>query len=304
MSNQALLSNELNQFEEFLGGSLEKYASDSSTLLKAMKYSLSSGGKRFRPLLVIAAVKFGKGSLQQAFPVAAALEWIHTYSLIHDDLPAMDNDDFRRGNPTTHKKFSEAIAILAGDALLTSAFTMLLDQEDLSLSKRVQLAKGLSEAAGSNGMVAGQMEDIEGESQELTIDQLEYIHKRKTGALIEYAISAGCLLADIPVNASVALLKYAEHLGLAYQIHNDLKDVVLNLDQSGKESKRDEELGKNTYPSLLGVEPAMENLKQEIELATEQIELIKNSIDVSKVDIDTLGVFIQLLDYVKINVGA
>ena len=302
MEKELLLVEEMSSFETYLIESVKKYAHTSDELIDAMTYSLSTGGKRFRPLLLLAAVKLGKGSMIDAFPVAAALEWIHTYSLIHDDLPAMDNDDYRRGKLTTHKAFSEATAILAGDALLTAAFNIILDQEDIPANKRVQLAKSLGEASGANGMVAGQMADIQGESASLTFEDVIAIHKKKTGALIEFAVLAGSLIADMSVNASVSLHKYAEHLGLAYQIHNDLKDVVLTEDESGKQANRDQELGKNTYPSLLGLEGAIQKLDDEIAEAEKQIELIRQSDD-TKLNLALLDVFIELLEFVKLDQG-
>ena len=302
MKKELLLVEEMASFENYLIEAVKKYAHTSEELLEAMTYSLSTGGKRFRPLLLLAAVKLGKGSMTDAFPVAAALEWIHTYSLIHDDLPAMDNDDYRRGKLTTHKAFNEATAILAGDALLTAAFNIILDQEDIPANKRVQLAKSLGEASGANGMVAGQMADIQGESVSLTFDDVVAIHKKKTGALIEFAVLAGSLIADMSVNASVSLQKYAEHLGLAYQIHNDLKDVVLTEDESGKQANRDQELGKNTYPSLLGLEGAIQKLDDEIAEAEKQIELIRQSDD-TKLNLALLDVFIELLEFVKLDQG-
>lgn len=302
MKKELLLVEEMASFENYLIEAVKKYAHTSEELFEAMTYSLSTGGKRFRPLLLLAAVKLGKGSMTDAFPVAAALEWIHTYSLIHDDLPAMDNDDYRRGKLTTHKAFNEATAILAGDALLTAAFNIILDQEDIPANKRVQLAKSLGGASGANGMVAGQMADIQGESVSLTFDDVVAIHKKKTGALIEFAVLAGSLIADMSVNASVSLHKYAEHLGLAYQIHNDLKDVVLTEDESGKQANRDQELGKNTYPSLLGLEGAIQKLDDEIAEAEKQIELIRQSDD-TKLNLALLDVFIELLEFVKLDQG-
>lgn len=294
----------MQDFEKYMIDSIDRYADDSNTLKEAIAYALSTGGKRFRPLLLLAVVQFGKGDKNQAFPVAAALEWIHTYSLIHDDLPAMDNDDYRRGKLTTHKQFDEAIAILAGDAMLTSAFSLILDHEELPLNKRVQLAKHLSFASGPKGMVSGQMADIEGESKDLTLSELQEIHRKKTGALIEYAISAGSLIADIPVNASAALLEYAKHLGLAYQIHNDLKDVVYDSEQSGKKTGNDAELGKNTYPSLLGVEGAMKQLDSEILAAEHEVNKLAQSVEVNAFNMDSLDTLLDMLDFVRIDMGA
>lgn len=303
MSNNYEPTLPMDVFERYLTEALQIYAPASPTLRNAMEYSLSTGGKRFRPMLLLATALFGKGNVEDTFPAAAALEWIHTYSLIHDDLPAMDDDDFRRGKPTTHKQFNEAVAILAGDALLTAAFTMILNQESISYEKRVLLAKALGEAAGPNGMVAGQMNDIEGEEKELSLEQLAAIHQKKTGELIEYALYAGCLLADVPVNATTSLRSYGKHLGLAYQIHNDLKDVLLDTDDSGKEAGRDQVLGKNTYPSLLGVSGAVERLETEIQAAENELEKIRLGADSAVVNVEYLDVLYQLLEYVKIDSG-
>lgn len=294
----------MEQFNEYLVASLKTTASASNTLFEAMRYSLNSGGKRFRPMLLLTAVELGRKEVSLGFPAAAALEWIHTYSLIHDDLPAMDDDDYRRGKLTTHKKFNEAIAILAGDGLLTASFSLIVNQAELADDKKIQIIRSLSDAAGPNGMVAGQMNDIEGEEVHLTIEQLAAIHQKKTGALIEFAISAGCLIADVSLEITNHLMAYGKHLGLAYQIHNDLKDVLLDVEESGKEANRDEALGKNTYPSLLGKEGAIQMLEQEIQAAVNEIETAKKADAESKLDHKQFDVFLQLLDYVKIDTGA
>ncbi|UJF14673.1 polyprenyl synthetase family protein [Jeotgalibaca sp. MA1X17-3] len=300
MDLKAFSSQYMEKFDNFLVSSLYEYSADSNSLQEAMKYSLLSGGKRFRPLLLFAAVQLGKGNVEDAFSTAVALEWIHTYSLIHDDLPAMDDDDYRRGNLTTHRKFDEAIAILAGDALLTAAFSLILNQEKLSANERLQLTSSLAEAAGPKGMVAGQMEDIEAESKELTIQQLESIHKRKTGALIEFATFAGSVHSGVDQVVVEALHEYAEHLGLAFQIHNDLKDVVFNETETGKATGKDEELEKNTYPSILGIEKAKEKLTEEIDGAIKAITSLEDDAYSSAIDQPSISLFIELLEYVKI----
>lgn len=298
------LQSYMTDLENYMQTALDRYANDSETLKAAMAYALSTGGKRFRPMLLLTTVQFGKGDMKRAFAAAAALEWIHTYSLIHDDLPAMDNDDYRRGKLTTHKQFNEAIAILAGDALLTAAFALILDDDAMPLDKRVKLAKKLAFASGAKGMVSGQMADIEGESKELNLEQLQNIHQQKTGALIEYAVSAGCLIADIPVNASSALKSYAKHLGLAYQIHNDLKDVVYDYSQSGKKAGKDALLEKNTYPSILGLQGAIDKLEDEISSAEKELTTLAQFVEVHAFNMESLGTLKQLLDYVRIETGA
>lgn len=289
----------LDDFQAYLLASAEAATSGPGTLRDAMLYSLSSGGKRFRPLLLFAAVEVCGGKVREAFPVAAALEWIHTYSLIHDDLPAMDNDDYRRGNLTAHKQFNEAAAILAGDALLTAAFSFLLEQEYLPPEKRVLLARALAEASGPKGMVAGQMDDIEGESQVLTIEELQAIHKRKTGALIEYAVFAGCQLADAESMIAQTLQQYAQHIGLAFQIHNDLKDVTLDEKGTGKTVGKDEALEKNTYPSLLGIKGAKEALQDEKRQAASLLKTLEEA-DSSTINKPSISILIELMDYLNI----
>ena len=300
MDLKTFSSQYMEKFDNFLISSLYKYSDDTNSLQEAMKYSLLSGGKRFRPLLLFAVAQLGKGKVEDTFSTAAALEWIHTYSLIHDDLPAMDNDDYRRGNLTTHRKFNEAIAILAGDALLTAAFSLVLNQEKLSAEDRLKLTSSLAEAAGPKGMVGGQMEDIEGETKQLTIQQMETIHKRKTGALIEFAIFAGCVHSRVDQPIVDALHEYAEHLGLAFQIHNDLKDVVSDEVETGKTTGKDQELEKNTYPSILGIEKAKEKLTEEIDAATNVMISLRNNVHSSVIDQSSISLLIELLEYVKI----
>lgn len=303
MANEDIYASYMTEFEDYMLAALSTYTVESKTLEEAMAYSLTTGGKRFRPMLLLTTLQFGQGNLEHAFPIATALEWIHTYSLIHDDLPAMDNDDYRRGKPTTHKQFDEAIAILAGDALLTAAFEIILEQESLSFEKCVLLAKKLSQASGSNGMVAGQMKDIEGENANLSLDELADIHQKKTGALIKYAIEAACILADITGEAANLLSRYADHLGLAYQIHNDLKDVVMDEEATGKKTGQDEELGKNTYPSLLGLDGAIAMLNKEINGAKSSLATLRKTANPTEVNVESLDVLLQLLDYVTLDMG-
>lgn len=258
---------------------IEKYTAN-EYLKESMLYSVQSGGKRLRPLLLLAAVlSFGKELEKKDFQTAAALEMIHTYSLIHDDLPAMDDDDLRRGKPTNHKIYGDAHAILAGDGLLTAAI-QLLALSQLAMDEKVLLIQLLTKAAGTEGMVSGQAGDLQGETRSLTLEELIEVHERKTGALIEFALLAGGILAD-QTDTIVALLgAFAKYLGLAFQIRDDLLDVTSSEEELGKQVGRDETLNKSTYPGLLGIEGAREAFDEQMTLANEQlIDIQKNNDD-------------------------
>ena len=239
---------------------IEKRASD-ARLKEAMLYAVQSGGKRIRPLLTLAVGSAGTSSNEAALDLACALEMIHTYSLIHDDLPGMDDDDLRRGRPTVHKAFDEATAILAGDALLTLAFEVAANA-NLQAHQLVEAVKILSSASGMSGMISGQMKDIASEEVTITLEQMKEIHREKTGELLLAAVRLGNLFID-DAKMKEAFVSYATHFGLAFQIQNDLQDVCWTSEQTGKETGKDSELSKNTYPSLLGVEGAKEVLASE-----------------------------------------
>lgn len=256
---------------------LNEHTSD-ETLKESMLYSIRAGGKRIRPLLMLSTVAaFDETIDTTTYQVAAALEMVHTYSLIHDDLPAMDNDDLRRGKPTNHKIYGEALAILAGDGLLTAAF-QLLSMTHLTNSPKLLLLQQLAISAGTKGMVAGQAADIAGESQQLSLEELMFIHERKTGRLIHYALLAGGVLADQPEEVLASLQKLASHLGLAFQIRDDLLDVVSTTEVLGKTVGKDEKMEKTTYPRLLGLEETKTALKKEIEAANKIIEQLEKEI--------------------------
>ena len=240
---------------------IEKRASD-ARLKEAMLYAVQSGGKRIRPLLTLAVGASGTSTNGAALDLACALEMIHTYSLIHDDLPGMDDDDLRRGRPTVHKAFDEATAILAGDALLTLAFEVAA-KANLEANQLVEAVKILSTASGMNGMISGQMKDIASEEATITLEQMKEIHREKTGELLLAAVRLGNLFID-DSKMKEAFVSYATHFGLAFQIQNDLQDVCWTSEQTGKETGKDSELSKNTYPSLLGVEGAKDALLNEI----------------------------------------
>ena len=240
---------------------IEKRASD-ARLKEAMLYAVQSGGKRIRPLLTLAVGSAGTSSNEAELDLACALEMVHTYSLIHDDLPGMDDDDLRRGRPTVHKAFDEATAILAGDALLTLAFEVVANA-NLQAHQLVEAVKILSTASGMSGMISGQMKDIASEEVTITLEQMKEIHREKTGELLLAAVRLGNLFID-DAKMKEAFVSYATHFGLAFQIQNDLQDVCWTSEQTGKETGKDSELSKNTYPSLLGVEGAKVALASEI----------------------------------------
>lgn len=246
-------------FEKKLDTLLDIPSSGSGRLLAAMRYSLLSGGKRLRPILCFAASEAVGGSPSQCMTTACALEMIHTYSLIHDDLPAMDNDDLRRGRPTCHKAFDDASAILAGDGLLTLAFHFLSspehwDSDDASLN--LNLIALISHAAGQQGMIEGQMIDMESQGKNLSLNDLEQLHRLKTGALINVSIRCGALLAGADNHQIQALDNYADNIGLAFQVADDILNVTGDSVLMGKATGTDDKLNKATYPSLLGLEPA------------------------------------------------
>jgi geranylgeranyl diphosphate synthase type II len=227
-------------------------------LKESMMYSLLAGGKRMRPMFVLAAAESLHGSLEEATPVACAIELIHTYSLIHDDLPAMDNDDLRRGKPTNHKVFGDAMAILAGDALLTHAFFILSTIPEryprISTACVVDIIKELSMYSGARGMVGGQAADILGEQGATTLEQLQYIHLHKTADLIICSLRAGGMIAGATNLQLEALEIFGRSIGLAFQIQDDILDVTGEQSKLGKTPKSDESQSKVTYPYLLGLD--------------------------------------------------
>jgi len=230
-----------------------------TTLHEAMRYSLFAGGKRVRPILAIAAAEAVGNSPKAVLPVASSLELIHTYSLIHDDLPAMDNDDYRRGKLTNHKVYGEAMAILAGDALLTLAFEICSRQDlvdGLTPARQVQLIHELAVGSGNLGMVGGQVLDIQAENRDIDLATLQNIHKHKTGMLIRAAVRMGAIVADASSDQMHRLTGYAEDIGLAFQIADDVLNVTGTRAELGKNANTDAQRGKKTYPTFYGVEGA------------------------------------------------
>jgi geranylgeranyl diphosphate synthase type II len=229
-----------------------------------MRYSLFAGGKRIRPLLAIAAAQSVSDAPIGIESCACALEMIHTYSLIHDDLPALDNDDFRRGRPTCHKVFGDAIAILAGDALLTLAFEVLAKMEHADTARRTELVRELATASGTvGGMIGGQVNDIEGEGKHPTAHLLESIHRAKTGALLRASVRMGAIYAGAAADQLAALTSFGEHTGLAFQIVDDILDVEQSSEALGKTAGKDAAQKKITFPAVYGIERSREMAEEE-----------------------------------------
>lgn len=232
-----ILNNILETFNTYLNTSIPKSKMETS-LEESMRYSLEAGGKRIRPLLLLATLDMlSEEGYQKGMSSALALEMIHTYSLIHDDLPAMDNDDYRRGKPTNHKVYGEWMAILAGDALLTKAFELIATQNDLKPNIQIQLIQSLAQASGHLGMVGGQTLDMQSESQQLTLSQIQTIHEHKTGALIHFAIVAAAIIAEAPPRITQLLSDFAKQLGVIFQIKDDLLDVYGDQEKLGNLSE-------------------------------------------------------------------
>ena len=241
---------------------------------RAMRYSLFAGGKRIRPILAIAAARTIGGDTKGIENAACALELIHTYSLIHDDLPALDNDDLRRGRPTCHKVFSEALAVLAGDSLLTLAFEVLSRLPGVAAERRIRLVEELSRAAGTvGGMIAGQVHDIEGERQTPTALLLESIHRAKTGALLRASVRMGAIYAGASAAELAAVSEYGEHAGLAFQIVDDVLDMEESSEALGKTAGKDEAQQKITFPAVYGLERSRQMAEDEREAAHAALSL-------------------------------
>jgi geranylgeranyl diphosphate synthase type II len=256
-----------------------------ASLSQAMQYTLFSRGKRIRPVLTLMTAELLGGDYNAALQSGSALEMIHTYSLIHDDLPAMDDDDLRRGKKTNHLVFGEAEAILAGDALLTYAFEV-LSEVDIEAEKKVKIINLAAKNAGFQGMVGGQVLDIESEHRELSLEKMQQVHKGKTGALIKASVLAGVFCSVYSEEEKAALEKYAEKIGVLFQIFDDLLDVTGDTKKMGKNVGRDQELDKSTYPKILGIKGAKkaaedyaEEAKSSLNIFGDQAENLKELVD-------------------------
>lgn len=264
----------LSQRKAIIDSALDSYlpAEDQqpATIHRAMRYSVFAGGKRLRPILMMAAAEAVGGSPTAVLPAACAMEMIHTYSLIHDDLPAMDDDDYRRGRLTNHKVFGEAVAVLAGDALLTHAFsTLALCSESLPLNQVVRVIKEIAEAAGTLGMVGGQVADIQSEGKEISREELDFIHSHKTGALFVASVRTGAILSGAAEQQLAALTAYGRHLGLAFQITDDILDIMGDSSRLGKAVGSDARQEKATFPLLYGLEESKKMVREESRRAVE-----------------------------------
>ncbi len=261
--------------DEALDGYLPPAATGASShIVDAMRYSLFAGGKRLRPVLCMAAAEVVGGILQNVLPVGCAIEMIHTYSLIHDDLPAMDDDDYRRGKLTNHKVFGEGIAILAGDALLTEAFCLLSSKGvPIDPEIRLNVLNEVAVAAGFLGMIGGQVADLRAEGESVDMERVNYIHQRKTQAMITVSVRAGALISGAGEDDLRALSGYGDKAGLAFQIADDILDIESSREVLGKDIGSDEGRGKATYPALIGVERSR---KETMRLVEEALYDIRN----------------------------
>ncbi|MGI9086443.1 MAG: polyprenyl synthetase family protein [Chthoniobacterales bacterium] len=254
MELKAYLAARQKEVERALDGYLPKESVKPATIHKAMRYSLFAGGKRLRPSLCLAAAEACRGKIADALPLACALECIHTYSLVHDDLPSMDNDDFRRGRPTCHKVFGNGIAVLAGDALLTVAFEIVAQAKGSRRYDLRALLAEISDAASSRKLIAGQVADLEGEGKTITRAQLRYIHENKTAALLATSVRLGAMSANAGAKELAAITEFGRSLGLAFQVIDDILDVTQTSEKLGKSAGKDVAAQKATYPAVIGLE--------------------------------------------------
>ena len=289
---QVYLKEKTDFFETELKREL-KELSYPETIAKGMEYATLNGGKRLRPFLLFATLELLNENIKKGVKSAIALEMIHSYSLVHDDLPALDNDDYRRGKLTTHKVFGEAEGILIGDSLLTYAFYVLSQKnlEFLSFEQIVNIISKTSEYAGINGMIGGQMIDIQSENKKIDFETLKYIHSHKTGKLIKLPIEIACIIANVEKDKKEVLEEYADLIGLAFQVKDDILDVEGTFEDLGKPVGSDIDLHKATYPSILGMEESKKILNNTVEKAKEIIK--------TKFGEEKGKVLISLADFIK-----
>ena len=290
-----MLKNFLSEKKVFVEDSINLFLNEltyPTQIAEGMKYAVLNGGKRIRPILLLMILDLFDKDEKLGVPSAAALEMIHSYSLVHDDLPALDNDDYRRGKLTTHKKFGEAEGILIGDALLTHAFYILTEKNLnlLSPEKIVEIVRLTSSYAGINGMIGGQMIDIESENKKIDMETLKYIHKNKTGKLLRLPIEISCVISDTSKDIREKLEKFADLIGLAFQIKDDILDIEGDFETLGKPIGSDAELNKSTYPSLIGLDESKKLLQ---EIVDEAKNIIKENFSKEKGKM-----LIELTDYI------
>lgn len=271
-----ILNNDINLINRQIIKLLPDAHMGQEAVVNAMKYSLSNGGKRIRPVLVLEFAKACGVSREEALDVACAIEYIHTYSLIHDDLPCMDDDDMRRGKPSCHKEYGEANALLAGDALLTHAFEIIASS-NLNKDAKIKAISLLSQNSGVNGMIGGQVIDLKLESESPEINDLITVYKLKTGALISAACLLGCLCADATDEQLIAASKFAYSLGVAFQIQDDVLDIIGNEEELGKPVGSDKENNKTTYAAIRGIEQSKKDIENLTKSAIKQLDFFNDN---------------------------
>lgn len=284
--SDGVLKNYLKTRKKIVDDALDEYLPPETdypaVIFKSMRHSLFAGGKRLRPILCMAAAEAVGGHHSTVMPIACAIEMIHTYSLIHDDLPAMDDDDFRRGKPTNHRIFGEGIAILAGDALLTEAFHLISDAKlyDSEAAERIMpVIHAVTDAAGFRGMIGGQVMDLVCEGHTIDLETLEYIHSRKTERLISVSLHAGAVLARADEEKLAALADYGKNIGYAFQIFDDILDVEGESSVMGKDTGSDEAKGKATYPALVGLAASRTRCRELIDNALAALDVLDERAD-------------------------
>src|SRR3954468_2817558 len=262
MNLKAYLKSRQKLIDRALDGYLPKENVRPATIHKAMRYSLFAGGKRLRPILTLAAAEACGGKIDNALPLACAMECIHTYSLVHDDLPSMDNDDFRRGRATCHKVFGDGIAVLAGDALLTVAFEIVSHAKAPHRYDAFTLLREVAIAAGSRKLIAGQVADLEAEGQKASLADLRYIHQNKTSAMLTASVCLGAMSANATAKELAAITKFGRSLGLAFQVIDDILDVTQTSEKLGKSAGKDLTAQKATYPAIIGLDASRREAKR------------------------------------------
>jgi geranylgeranyl diphosphate synthase type II len=286
--------NYLDEHKKLIESSIDSYLAELTypeVIAEGMKYAILNGGKRLRPILLFMTLDILGKDKTKGTASGVGIEMIHSYSLVHDDLPALDNDDFRRGKLTTHKKFGEAEGILIGDALLTHAFYILTARNShLAPEQIVEIVKLTSSYAGINGMIGGQMMDIASEGKRIDMETLKYIHSNKTGKLIKLPVEIGCIIGEATLEEKETLIKFSELIGLAFQIKDDILDIEGDFLTLGKPVGSDQELEKSTYPALIGLNESKELLKNTIEEA--------KSILVEKFGEEKSAILLKLADYI------
>jgi geranylgeranyl diphosphate synthase type II len=277
MNLKAYLRSRQKEVDRALDHYLPKANVKPATLHKAMRYSLFAGGKRLRPILCLAAAEACRGNIDNALPLACALECIHTYSLVHDDLPSMDNDDFRRGRPTCHKVFGDGIAVLAGDGLLTIAFEIVSTAKPAPRYDMSILLREIAVAAGSQKLIAGQVADLEAEGKPVKRDQLRYIHENKTAAILSTSVRLGAMSANAEAKKLRAITEFGRGLGLAFQVIDDILDVTQTSEILGKSAGKDIAAKKATYPAVIGVEKSRAEARRLTRQAHDALSVFRSS---------------------------